>query len=91
VRSAGVWSQKQKLTASDAAPGDEFGYSVAVSGYAVVVGAFGDNDAGIWSGSAYVYKPEPGVTPDVPTLSFPMLALLAVALAGLGWFLSQRT
>ena len=27
----GTWSQTAELTASDAAPGDEFGYSVALS------------------------------------------------------------
>ena len=39
VRSGGVWSQQQKLLASDAAAGDEFGLSVAISGETVVVGA----------------------------------------------------
>ncbi len=37
--SAGGWSQKAKLTASDAAAEDLYGYSVAVSGDTVVVGA----------------------------------------------------
>ena len=37
--SAGGWSQKAKLTASDAAALDRYGYSVAVSGDTVVVGA----------------------------------------------------
>jgi hypothetical protein len=27
----------------------------------------------------------------VPTLSFPMLALLALALAGMGWLVSRRS
>ena len=39
VRSGGVWSQQQKLEASDAAAGDQFGDSVAISGETVVVGA----------------------------------------------------
>ena len=39
VRSGGVWSQQQKLLASDAAAGDAFGCSVAISGETVVVGA----------------------------------------------------
>ena len=34
-----------KLTASDAAAGDQFGYSVAISGTIAVVGAFLDDDA----------------------------------------------
>ena len=41
VRSGGVWSQQQKLEASDAGKGDQFGFSVAISGETVVVGAFG--------------------------------------------------
>jgi len=44
-----------KLTASDAAGGDQFGFSVAVSGTTAVVGAFGNNDAGSNSGSAYFF------------------------------------
>ena len=49
------WVQEAKLTASDAAASDEFGYSVAVSGDTVVVGAHKDADAGTNSGSAYVF------------------------------------
>ena len=46
VRSGGVWSQLQKLEASDAAGLDQFGYSVAISGNTVVVGTPADDDAG---------------------------------------------
>ena len=45
VRSGGVWSQQQKLLASDAAAGDQFGHSVAISGETVVVGAPLDDGA----------------------------------------------
>ena len=51
-----TWVQEQKLTASDAAAQDRFGYSVSVSGDVVVVGAWRDDDAGSDSGSAYVFK-----------------------------------
>ena len=62
VRSGGVWSQQQKLEASDAAEGDLFGYSVAISGETVVVGApFDDGAAGIDQGSAYVFVRSGGV------------------------------
>ncbi len=44
-----------KLTASDAAQGDLFGRSVAVSGDRAVVGVFSDDDDGSGSGSAYVF------------------------------------
>ena len=40
VRSAGVWTQQQELTASDGAPNDSFGISVSVSGDTAVVGAY---------------------------------------------------
>jgi hypothetical protein len=55
VRSGTNWSQQAKLTASDAAAGDEFGVSVAISGETIVVGAPSDSDAGPFSGSAYVF------------------------------------
>ena len=56
VRSGGVWSQQQKLLASDGAEEDRFGTSVAISGETVVVGAPDDDDAmGSRQGSAYVF------------------------------------
>ncbi len=55
VRSGTTWSQKAKLTASDAGQGDRFGWSVALSGETAVVGAPGNDDAGTSSGSAYVF------------------------------------
>jgi len=54
--------------------GDEFGHSVSVSGEMAVVGAYGTDDAGDYSGSAYVFKsPEPAT-----------LLLFAAAAAGIG-------
>jgi len=55
TRSGNTWSQQAKLTASDAAAADFFGNSVAVSGDTIIVGALRDEDAGIESGSAYVF------------------------------------
>jgi hypothetical protein len=59
----GGWAdmtETAKLSASDGAVSDAFGYSVAISGDTVVVGANGDNDPSN-SGSAYVFeKPEGG-------------------------------
>lgn len=55
VRSGSSWSQQAKLTASDAAAGDTFGWSVAIHGDYAVVGASTDDDAGASSGSAYVF------------------------------------
>ena len=45
-----------KLTASDGAAGDEFGFSVSISGDYAVMGAMFDDDNGTSSGSAYVFK-----------------------------------
>ena len=50
----GTWSQKKKLTASDAAQDDYFGSSVAISGDYAIVGAY-RNDGPFDSGSAYIY------------------------------------
>jgi hypothetical protein len=56
VRSGGVWTEQQKLTASDAAAGDRFGGWVSVSGDTAVVGAADDDNAGGGNaGSAYVF------------------------------------
>ena len=50
------WVEEQKLVASDAAAGDQFGFSVSISGDTVLVGAWFDGDAGSLSGSAYIYQ-----------------------------------
>ena len=47
---------EQKITASDGADGDRFGSSVAIQGDKIIVGARFDDDAGSWSGSAYIYN-----------------------------------
>lgn len=55
TRTNSIWSQQAKLNAVDAAASDFFGYSVAISGDSIVIGALGDNDGGGSSGSAYVF------------------------------------
>jgi hypothetical protein len=47
------WTQRAKLLASDGAAVDWFGYSVAIDGDTVAVGAVYDDDNGADSGSAY--------------------------------------
>ncbi len=44
-----------KLTAADAADGDNFGWSVAISGDRAIVGAYRDSDQGVDTGSAYLF------------------------------------
>ena len=50
------WSEQAKLTASDDAAGDWFGVSVSLSGNYAIVGAYGDDDNGSNSGSAYIFR-----------------------------------
>jgi len=50
------WVQQQKLTASDGAAYDSFGYSVSISADYVIVGAPYDDDNGSYSGSAYIFS-----------------------------------
>ena len=57
------WVEEQKLTASDGAEGDYFGYSVSVSGNVAIVGAYFDDDKGDASGSAYIYGYTYGISP----------------------------
>ncbi len=72
VRSGENWSLQERLTASNGAPGDLFGFSVDISGDTIVVGAIHessdatgvlngsdpgpDNDNSLDSGAAYVFK-----------------------------------
>ena len=50
------WLHKDKLTAPDAANDDYFGWSVSISGDYCIVGAYGDDDNGSNTGSAYIFK-----------------------------------
>jgi uncharacterized repeat protein (TIGR01451 family) len=52
------WGQAAKLTTSDAADGDRFGWSTAVSGDVIVIGAYGDDDGGSAAGAAFVFQPD---------------------------------
>lgn len=61
VRNSGVWTEQAKLTASDGALNDSFGYSVSLSGNTAVIGAYVDQDNGYSSGSAYIFVRTDGV------------------------------
>jgi hypothetical protein len=50
------WNQETKLIAVDKSPLDHFGCAVSISGDYALVGAYGDDDKGAYSGSAYVFK-----------------------------------
>ena len=62
--SSGGWRQRDKLTASDGAARDRYGYSVGVSGDTVVVGAYSDDSNEANTGAAYFLR-IPGWT-DIP-------------------------
>lgn len=49
-------NETAKLTASDGAAGDRFGYRVSISDNVAIVGAYFDDDNGNGSGSAYIYE-----------------------------------
>ena len=55
-RAVGVWALEQKLVPADGAPSDFFGYSASIDGDTAVIGAYLDDDNGMSSGSAYVYR-----------------------------------
>lgn len=50
------WGQVAKLTAHDADANDQFGYSVAIEGDTVIIGAWADNNGATDTGSAYVFN-----------------------------------
>ena len=55
-RSGAVWTPVGTLVASDGMDGDDFGFSVAIAGETVVVGAPGADSGGTNAGAAYVYS-----------------------------------
>jgi len=50
------WVPEQKLTAQDGQAGDKLGYVVKMNGDVAIAGAHGDDDSGLDSGSAYVFR-----------------------------------
>jgi hypothetical protein len=56
LRSGTTWTEQAKLTASDGAAGDQFGYWVSFDGDTALVGSSGNDDNGEYSGSAYLYQ-----------------------------------
>ncbi len=50
-----TWIQGDKFRAFDTVAGDEFGCAISMEDDIAVIGAFGDDDAGSFSGSAYVF------------------------------------
>lgn len=67
------WSLNKKIYATDAASDDYFGHSVSVSGGMALVGAYGDDDNGADSGSAYLF--DIGSTTGFAPLDFSLRSL----------------
>ena len=72
---AALFDQETKLTATNAAAGDLFGISVAISGNTALVGAFGDDDAGSGSGSAYLFE---NIVPEPTSLLLSVMACMGI-------------
>jgi hypothetical protein len=69
IRNGTIWSQQVKLLPSDGAEGDRFGSSVSIDGDTALIGAYGDDDNGDYSGSVYVFTKEiPNHPPSAPTI-----------------------
>jgi len=58
IESNGSVTELAKIEASDAEEYDNFGYSVAISGDKIIVGAYGEDTGGDVAGAAYVYQIE---------------------------------
>ncbi len=70
TRAGAVWTERATLTASDAAAGDLFGFSVGISGGLLAVGAYGDDCAagGSNCGAAYLFSNSTGAWLEVSKL-----------------------
>ena len=55
TRTGSVWTQLTKLLPSDGVADARFGFSIALDGDTALIGAEGDDDNGLQSGSVYVF------------------------------------
>ena len=55
IRENQDWIQQEKITANDGEVNDFFGMSVSIDGDYAIIGAYGDDDDGEQSGSAYIF------------------------------------
>ncbi len=53
---ANAWVETGKINSIDCSTGDSFGVSVSLNGNQLAVGAYGNNDDGSNSGSAYIFE-----------------------------------
>ena len=55
-KTGGLWEQKTRLAASDSASLAQFGCSVSIQGNFILIGAYGDDENGSYSGAAYLFS-----------------------------------
>ena len=61
ARGGNNWKGRVKLSGDDSAAADQFGEAVSIDRITAIVGAPQDDDAGINSGSAYIFVKEEGI------------------------------
>lgn len=66
-----IWTEEQKLIASDGESNDYFGYSLSINGGYIIIGAYGDDN---FKGSAYIFMKK-----GVPNLSFEITGGIGVS------------
>ena len=72
TRTGGVWTEQDKIFPSDGTGNDLFGWDIGLVGDTVLFGALNDDDNGIGSGSAYVFRLVPDE--DVPATGAAVLS-----------------
>ncbi len=65
---AGIWTQTAILTASDTEAYDLFGLSMNITGDYAIIGAYGNEDNGSQSGSAYIFHNSAGIWTETSKL-----------------------
>ena len=65
----GTWTLMEQLIASDAESDDLFGSSGSLFGDRVLIGAYRDEDAGLSSGSTYIFELTDGIWTEVDKLT----------------------
>lgn len=68
-RQNGVWNLVERLNASDAKEGDQFGWKVSIDGDFAIIGAPGNDESGAGSGATYIFQRQNGSWAEVGKLS----------------------
>ncbi|NQT65744.1 MAG: FG-GAP repeat protein, partial [FCB group bacterium] len=66
---AGTWTETSILIASDGEAEDFFGTSMSISGDYAIIGAYGNDDSGSESGSAYIFYNDEGIWTETTKLT----------------------